>query len=456
MERDRPLFRKVLVANRGAIAARVIHCLRKLDIPSVAVFSSADTEAPYLAEATERIEIGPASPADSYLNQEKLVAAALRCGADAIHPGYGFLSENPDFARRLESEGIAFIGPAAKWIEAMGHKTNARNLMQSMGLPVASGSAVLDNDPQAVSRAAASIGYPVLVKPAAGGGGIGMIAVHGESELLAAVERSRVLAQRSFADSDIYLEKLIDRPRHIEFQVLADRYGEVRHAFERDCSVQRRHQKVIEEAPAPGVPRSAIAEIAGKVCEALGKLGYDNIGTVEMLMGSDGSFHFLEMNTRIQVEHAVTEMALGIDLVEAQIRLAAGCRMKDVLPSSLEMRKHAVEVRVYAEDPRTFFPSPGRIKSFKLPSPLPTLRVETGYSEGNTITPHYDPLLAKIIGSGETRSTAIESVARALSQTHIEGVKTNIPFLLNALSHDAFLNGLYDTGFVSRLDKERR
>lgn len=451
----RPLFRKVLVANRGAIAARIVHCLKKLGIPSVVVFSAADREAPYLADADERIEIGPAAPSESYLDQEKLVAAALRCGADAVHPGYGFLSENPAFARRLDSEGLVFIGPSAKWIEAMGHKTKARSLMLSMGLPVASGSGVLGNEPEVVARAAAEIGYPVLVKPAAGGGGIGMIAVHGEAELMAAVERSRTLAQRSFADSEIYLEKLIDRPRHIEIQVLADRYGVVRHAFERDCSIQRRHQKVIEESPAPNVARPAIAGIAVKVCEALGKLGYDNIGTVEMLMGSDGSFHFLEMNTRIQVEHAVTEMALDLDIVEAQIRLAAGFPMAEVLSSALEVRRHAIEVRVYAEDPRTFFPSPGHIKAFKLPLPSPSLRVETGYAQGNTVTPHYDPLLAKIIGSGETRVAAIASVVGALSQAHIEGVKTNIPFLLRALAHDAFLNGSYDTGFVSRLEKER-
>lgn len=451
---ERP-FRKVLVANRGAIAARVIRALRKLAIPSVAVYSEADAGAPYLAEADESIAIGPAAARGSYLDQDRILDAAHVSGADAIHPGYGFLSENPAFAARVGAEGLTFIGPSPRLIEAMGEKTRARTLMAKKGLPTAAGSGILGADPSAVADAARRIGYPVLIKPAAGGGGIGMVTVNEEKALLPAIERSRGLAQRSFADAAVYLEKLIEKPRHIEFQILADRYGNVAHVFERDCSVQRRHQKVVEETPAPNIPRAAIEAIGTKITSALSELGYDNIGTVEMLMGTDHSFYFLEVNTRIQVEHAVTEMAVDIDLVAAQIRLAAGAHLEDVLPSRPVLLAHAIEARVYAEDPRSFFPSPGPLRVFRPPVESDVLRIETGYSEGRVVTPHYDPLLAKVITAQPSRQAALKTLIHALESFWVEGVKTNIPFLMRVLSDSRFAEGGIDTSFVPQLDMTR-
>ena len=440
------MFAKVLVANRGAVAARVIRALRGLGVRSVAVFSEADAGAPYLAEADEAHAIGPAPARDSYLNQDRLLEVAALTGADAVHPGYGFLSENAGFARWVEAAGLRFIGPSPRWIEAMGEKTSARALMARHGMPMAAGSGLLGAEDAAAE--AARIGYPLLVKPAAGGGGIGMLAAADEAALLAAVERSRAMATRSFANAQVYLEKLVERPRHVEFQMLGDRHGNVRHLFERDCSVQRRHQKVIEESPAPGVDAGLMAARAAAI---LAQLGYDNIGTVEMLLGADGAFSFLEMNTRLQVEHAVTEMVTGVDLVAAMIRLAAGARLDDVLPAEISVRGHAIEARVYAEDPVRFLPSPGPLLRFRPPAGTATLRVETGYREGMVVTPHYDPLLAKVIAHAPTRDSAIAALGEALAGFEVQGLKCNIAFIQRVLASAAFRAGQVHTGLAQEL-----
>ena len=442
------LFGKVLVANRGAVAARVIRALRALAIPSVAIYSEADAIAPYLAEADEAHCIGPAPARDSYLNQDKLLAVAQSVGVDAIHPGYGFLSENAAFAERVTQAKMIFIGPSARLIEEMGEKTRAREIMAAEGFPVAAGSGLLPTDADSVTQAARRIGYPIMIKPAGGGGGIGMTVARDETTLIASVDRARALALRSFSSGGVYLEKYIENPRHVELQMLADRHGNVRHLYERDCSIQRRHQKVIEESPAPNVARDVVREIGQRAVEALTRIGYDNIGTVEMLLGQDGNFSFLEMNTRLQVEHAVTEMVTGIDLVQAQIRVAAGQNLHRILPASIEVTGHAVEVRIYAEDPRRFLPSPGPLNKFRLPANTPTCRVDTGFAEGMTITPHYDPMLAKIICHGANRNDAIAGLLDALGRTSIEGVKTNIPFLLACLEDARFRAGAVHTGLA--------
>jgi len=444
------MFDKVIVANRGAVAARVLRALNAMHIHSIAVYSEADAGAPYLELANETYAIGPAPARESYLNELALLEIFRRSRADAVHPGYGFLSENSGFATRVESAGVRFIGPAPRWIEAMGHKTRARDLAVEYGLPVGSGSGILPNDKDVIAAAARRIGFPVLIKPAAGGGGIGMLPAYDETQLVEAVERARSMAQRGFANAEVYLEKLLERPRHIEFQVLGDRFGAVRHLFERDCSVQRRHQKVIEEAPAPLVERNQIERLADRIAAILQKMGYDNIGTVEMLMGADGSFSFLEMNTRLQVEHGVTEEVTGIDLVQAQIRSAAGERLEKILPVRIELSGHAIQARVYAEDPKRFFPSPGKLKVFRPPVD-PGVRIETGYVEGRDVTPHYDPLLAKVIVHAPTREAAIGRLCDALEEFAIEGVKNNIPALLTILRSAPFRAGQVHTGIVAEV-----
>jgi acetyl-CoA carboxylase biotin carboxylase subunit len=444
------MFGKVLVANRGAVAARVLRALYELGIKSTAVYSEADYGAPYLELASETYEIGPAPAADSYLDQERLIGLIQRCGADGVHPGYGFLSENAEFAQRVIDAGARFIGPSPRWIAAMGHKTRARALAAEHGMPLSRGSDVLPADPAAVLAAARAIGFPLLVKPAAGGGGIGMLPARDEAGLQAAVERSRSMASRGFGNAEVYLERLIERPRHVEFQLLGDSHGTLVHLFERDCSTQRRNQKVIEEAPAPGIARAEAEGMAAKAAGIMRELGYDNIGTVEMLYGADGSFSFLEMNTRLQVEHGVTEEVTGVDLVQAQIRCAAGEALAAVLPARLELRGHAIQARVYAEDPKSFFPSPGKLKVFRPPEDR-TVRVETGYAEGRDVTPHYDPMIAKVIVHAPTREGAIEKLVLALAAFDIQGVKHNIPAVLAVLRSDAFREGRVHTGLIQEL-----
>ncbi|TAL57072.1 biotin carboxylase N-terminal domain-containing protein [Pandoraea sp.] len=444
------MFHKIVVANRGAVAARVLRALGNLNIRSVAVYSEADADAPYLANADEAYCIGPAPARESYLNQDKLLQVVRDSHADGLHPGYGFLSENAEFARKVNALGACFVGPSAQWIDAMGHKTRARDLAAQHGLPVGRGSPVLSDDQYEMMRHAQHIGFPLLVKPAGGGGGIGMLVANDASELPSAVERARSMAQRGFANPEVYLEKYLARPRHIEFQLLGDRHGNVRHLFDRDCSMQRRHQKVVEEASAPLVDRTRVDELAQQIANTFAKMGYDNIGTVEMLMGADGTFSFLEMNTRLQVEHGVTEAITGVDLVAAQIRSAAGLRLDDILPPTLHADGHAIEARVYAEDSKRFLPSPGRLTTFRPPEGS-GIRVETGYAEGRAVTMHYDPLLAKVIAHGPSRAAAIQTLREALRNFSVAGVKTNLAALDIILGSSQFRDGEVHTGLLSQL-----
>ena len=449
------MFDKVIVVNRGAVAARVLRALNAMGIRSAAIYSEADYGAPYLEMASETYAVGAAPARDSYLNQDLLLDVIKRAGADGVHPGYGFLSENAEFAQRVEDLGVGFIGPSPRWIDAMGHKTRARELAAQHGMPMSKGSDVLPAEPEAILAAARAIGYPVLVKPAGGGGGIGMLPARSESELLAAVERSRSMANRGFGNAEVYLEKLFERPRHVEFQVLGDRYGAAVHLFERDCSVQRRNQKVIEEAPAPALARADVEAVADRVAAMVREIGYDNIGTVEMLRGADGEFGFLEMNTRLQVEHGVTEEVTGVDLVRAQIRSAAGEKLGDILPQQIAITGHAIQARVYAEDPKNFFPSPGRLNVFRPPADK-SIRIETGYAEGRDVTPHYDPMIAKVIVHAANREAAIERLAQALTAFDIQGVKTNIPAVLTVLRSAQFGAGDVHTGLIPEVLAPRK
>ena len=444
----RPI-RRVLVANRGAVAARVIRTLRRMGIESVAVYSEADAGLPYVRAADQAVSIGPSPAQQSYLNQARLLEVARETGADAVHPGYGFLSENAAFAEAVQQQGLCFIGPSPRWIRALGHKTQAREFMAAQGMPQSASSPVLHSADEA-RAAAALIGYPVLVKPAGGGGGIGMLPAHSPQELDAAWAKASGIATKFFGNAELYLEKLVDAPRHIEFQVLADRHGEVRVLFERDCSVQRRHQKVVEEARPEGIPAEALSDMRLLLADMLARVGYDVIGTVEMLYTPQDGFMFLEMNTRLQVEHAVTEEVTGIDIVEAQIRLAAGERMQDVLPGQPAARGHAIEARIYAEDPVRFLPTPGRLDRFELPAG-DGIRVETGYAQGCAVTPFYDPMVAKIVAHGSDRAQAIARLGSALAQTRIEGLKTNIAFIQKILGHPDFLENRIDTGIAQRV-----
>lgn len=448
------MFNKVMVANRGAAASRVLRALRALGIRSVAVFSEADRDLAYVAEADEAHLIGPSPPAQSYLNQDRIVALARQCNADALHPGYGFLSENAGFARAVEDAGVTFIGPQPRWLEAMGHKSNARMHMAAYGLSMTASSGILPDELGEALIIADRIGFPVMIKPVAGGGGIGMIAARNAGEFAAHLPQARSLAQRSFGDGALFLERLIERPRHVEFQILADRFGNARHLFERDCSVQRRNQKVIEEAPAPGLPTAKTNAMAERLAAIVGRMGYANIGTVETLY--DGQeFHFLEMNTRLQVEHAVTEEVTGVDIVLAQIALAAGAKIDEVLPRSIVRTGHALEARIYAEDPIRFLPSPGVLDVFR-PPVLAGVRVETGYREGNAVTPYYDPMIAKVIAKAPTRPEAIRLLSSALTAFEIEGVRTNIAFVLAVLEDEAFRRGDVDTALGSAVQQRRR
>ncbi len=444
------MFNKVLVANRGAVAARVLRALNAMKIHSVAVYSEVDHHAPYLEMASQTFAIGPAPARESYLNQDTLIDVLRQSGADGLHPGYGFLSENAGFAQKVIDAGSRFIGPSPKWIDAMGHKTRARDIAAQYGMPMSHGSDVLPDDNDAIIAAARKIGFPVLVKPAGGGGGIGMLPAKDEAELLTAVERSRSMASRGFGTTEVYLEKLIERPRHVEFQILGDQHGSAMHLFERDCSTQRRNQKVIEEAPGPLIPRDKAVAVADQIAGIMRTMGYDNIGTVEMLLGADGSFNFLEMNTRLQVEHGVTEEVTGVDLVRAQIRSAAGEKLVDILPGTPEIKGHAIQARVYAEDPKNFFPSPGKLTVFRPPEGE-GIRVDTGYAEGRDVTPHYDPMIAKVIVRAATREAAIDKLTEALGGFDIQGLKHNIPAVLNILRSEQFRAGRVHTGIIGEV-----
>tara|TARA_A100001037_G_scaffold167649_1_gene150710 strand:+ start:1579 stop:2928 length:1350 start_codon:yes stop_codon:yes gene_type:complete len=440
------MFEKVVVANRGAAAARIIRALNGMGVKSVAVYSEADESAPYLAEASEAHAIGGAAPAESYLNQDAILDVVKETNADGLHPGYGFLAENSDFAARVEAAECRFIGPAAQWLEAMGHKTRARDMMKEYGMPMGSSSSVLKDDDEALA-AASDIGYPVLIKPAGGGGGIGMLPARDDEQLVKMLERARSMAERSFGTAEVYLERLLEQPRHIEFQMVADEHGNVRHLFERDCSVQRRHQKVIEEAPAPALAREVVVDLADSAASILTKMGYNNIGTVETLYDGNGGFNFLEMNTRLQVEHGVTEEVTGIDIVATQVRSSFGQPLSEILPDDVEVSGHSIQARVYAEDPIKFFPSPGPLEVFRPPSG-DGIRVDTGFAEGGTVTPYYDPMIAKVIVRGDDRQDAIDKLSEALDEFTIEGIKTNIPFIQATLQNEAFVSGAVHTGLA--------
>jgi acetyl-CoA carboxylase, biotin carboxylase subunit len=441
------MFKKILIANRGAVAARIIRALNKLNIQSVAVYSEADASAPYLKDANEAILIGPGPAKESYLSQAALFKAIADSGADAVHPGYGFLSENAEFARSLESKGVAFIGPSPEWLEKMGDKVESRKLMAEYGVPMLVASSLLPDDEASIISEGERIGYPLLIKATGGGGGIGMQPVTDPKKLVKAVGRARSLAERTFSNDGVYLEKLLERPRHIEFQVVADKHGNARTIFERDCSIQRRYQKVIEESPAPGIDPHSLEKLAETIRSAVQTMGYDNIGTVEMLRGEDGSFTFLEMNTRLQVEHGVTEEVTGIDLVVAQIRAAAGETLSEIFEKEPQCTGHAVQARVYAEDPIKFFPSPGHLEKFDLPSG-DGIRIETGFAQGMDVTPFYDPMIAKVIARADDRVAAIKRLRDALSDFTISGPKTNIPFLLEVLDSEEFRTGKVHTNLV--------
>ncbi len=436
------MFQRVFIANRGAVARRVVRACGKLGVDCVAAYADIDAAAPHLAEATATARLPGYLAADTYLNAERLLTAAKAAGADALHPGYGFLAENADFARAVTAAGVRFIGPDAHWLATMGEKTRAREKMAAAGFPMHPGTAAIAEIDE-LKTAANELGYPVMLKPAAGGGGIGMARVDDERELATAFATAQAQAAQAFGDATVYLERCLEKPRHIEFQLLGD--GEsVVSALERECSVQRRHQKVIEEAPAPGFERERLAQVETAALAALP--GYDSLGTVETLF-CDDEFGFLEMNTRLQVEHGVTEEITGIDLVAAQIRLAAGERLADILPARIAASGHAVQARVYAEDSQRMLPSTGRLAVYRPPT-LTGVRVEAAYAEGQWITPYFDPLLAKVIGTGATREQAIGRTLVGVKAFEIRGVETNRELLMNVLGSEPFIAGRLHTGML--------
>ncbi|HUC28921.1 MAG TPA: acetyl-CoA carboxylase biotin carboxylase subunit [Candidatus Acidoferrum sp.] len=448
------MFKKILIANRGEIAVRVIRACHEMGIAAVAVYSDVDRASLHVRKSDEAYPIGPPAANESYLNIQKILDVAMRSGADAIHPGYGFLSENAKFARACVEAGVKFIGPTAAAMEAMGSKTRARQAMERAGVPYVPGtSRGLESFEQA-EQVAGRIGYPVMLKAAAGGGGKGMRLVHAPQDLKSALEAARSEAERSFGDSEVYVEKAIVNPRHIEMQVLADEQGNTVYLGERECSLQRRHQKVVEEAPSPIVDsnmRRQMGEVAVRVAQAA---GYTNAGTVEFLVDQQKNFYFLEMNTRLQVEHPVTELVTGLDLVHLQIHIAAGERLP-FAQQDVTIRGHAIECRIYAEDPdNNYFPSPGKITLLLAPSG-PGIRRDSGMYEGWTVPMDYDPLLAKLIGYGTDREQAISRLTRALSEYFVGGIKTNISLFRRILRHSEFRAAKLDTSFLDRMLKQK-
>jgi acetyl-CoA carboxylase biotin carboxylase subunit len=443
------MFRKILIANRGEIALRVICACRELGIQTVAVYSEADRNALHVRFADEAVCIGPPRSSESYLNIPHVISAAEITDVDAIHPGYGFLSENANFAEVCEASHVTFIGPSPEMLRLMGEKEQARREMAAAGLPVVPGSDGLLADAEAALTEAERIGYPVIIKASAGGGGRGMRMVRNRDELVPSFETARTEAQQAFGVPDVYMEKFIERPRHIEFQILGDRHGNVVHLGERECSIQRRHQKLIEESPSPGVSAKMRSERGAQVVAALRKLGYSNAGTVEFLMDEDGSLYFIEMNARIQVEHPVTELVTGVDLIKSQIRIAAGEKLEDAV-GPMEFRGHSIECRINAEDPETFVPSAGRITAFQMPGGT-GVRVDTAAHTDAVISPYYDSLIAKLIVHGRDRAEAIARMRRAVDMFVIEGIKTSLPLHHRILAEPDFETGRLDTHFIERL-----
>jgi len=442
------VFRKILIANRGEIALRVLRACRALDIRTVAVYSEADRDSLHVRFSDEDICIGPPPGRDSYLNIPRIISAAEITGADAIHPGYGFLAENPEFAEICERAGLVFVGPTAEQIRRMGDKAEARRTMIEAGVPVVPGSGGIVEDLETALAEAREIGFPVMIKASAGGGGKGMRPAHDEAGFRRAFPVARNEAEANFGDPSVYLEKLIERPRHVEIQILGDRHGNIVHLGERDCSTQRRHQKLIEEAPSPAVDADMRARMGEAAIRGARAIGYHGAGTVEFLLGSDGEFYFMEMNTRIQVEHPVTEMVTDTDLIREQIRVAAGEKLE--WRETPPMSGHAIECRINAEDPdHGFRPSPGVITAFHAPGG-PGVRVDTHVYDGYVVPPYYDSLLAKLIVHGKTRDEARLRAYHALEEFILEGVSTTIPFLRGILMHPDFAAAKIDTFFVER------
>ncbi|PWT92410.1 MAG: acetyl-CoA carboxylase biotin carboxylase subunit [Acidobacteria bacterium] len=448
------MFKKVLIANRGEIALRVILACKDMGIPTVAVYSEADRHSLHVRFADEDVCIGPAESSGSYLNIPNIISAAEITGADAIHPGFGFLSENANFAEICETCGIKFIGPSPYAIRMMGDKAQARRIAKEVGVPIVPGSEGIIETEEEAQKVAPLLGYPVIFKASAGGGGKGMRVVHNATEISSAFRTAQREASSAFGSPDVYLEKYLERPRHIEIQVLADERGNIIHLGERECSIQRRHQKILEESPSTRLNpalREKMAECALRVSRAV---NYMNAGTVEFLLDTHGNFYFLEMNTRIQVEHPVTEMITGLDLVYLQMRIASG-RELPVKQEDVEFRGHSIECRINAEDPITFTPSPGRITAFHTPSG-PGVRVDTAAYSECMISPYYDSMIAKVIVYGPHRKAAISRMRRALEMMIIEGIKTNISLHHRILEDEDFVNGQIDTNFMLRYDPRER
>ena len=442
------MFQKILVANRGEIALRVICACKELGIATVGVYSEADRNALHVRFADEAVCIGPARSSESYLNIPQVISAAEITNVDAIHPGYGFLSENANFAKVCEASEITFIGPKPEVIEMMGEKDRARREMKAAGLATIPGSDGVVEGEEQLGKEAQRIGFPLILKAAAGGGGRGMRMVRAKEELLAAYQTARSEAQQAFGTPDVYMEKYLEHARHIEFQVLGDQHGRVIHLGERECTIQRRHQKLIEETPSPAMDAKRRKEIGGKVVKALELIGYTNAGTIEFLMDDDGAIYFIEMNTRIQVEHPVTEFVTGVDLVKAQIRLAAGEKIEEAA-GEMQFTGHAIECRINAEDPDTFVPSAGRITTFQAPGGT-GVRVDSAAYSDAVIPPYYDSLVAKLIVKGRDRGEALARMKRALEMFVIEGIKTSIPMHLRILGDPDFAAGKFDTHFIER------
>jgi len=442
-------FKKVLIANRGEIALRVICACRELGIGTVAVYSEADRESLHVRFADQAVCIGPAKSAKSYLNIPSVISAAEITNVDAIHPGYGFLSENAGFAEVCDVSGIKFIGPAPAVIRSMGVKDCARAIMQDAGVPILPGSGGVLGSAEEAVETARRIGYPVIVKASNGGGGRGMRIVRQDSEMPGLFAQAQQEAAAAFSSPDVYLEKFIEAPRHIEFQVLADEHGDVEILGERECSIQRRHQKLIEESPSPKVTPELRERISNKLKAAMKAVGYTNAGTVEFLMDEKGDLYFIEVNARVQVEHPVTELVTGIDIVKSQLRIAAGARLADIIETPVRFRGHAIECRINAENPDTFAPSPGRVTGLNLPGGI-GVRVDTAAYQDCVIPPYYDSLVAKLITHGGDRAEAIARMNRALGMFVVEGIHTSIPLQQKVLQDPDFRAGRFDTNFIKR------
>ena len=443
------MFDKILIANRGEIAVRIIATCREMGIKTVAVYSEVDKDSLHVLEADQAVCLGSAEPSESYLNMDKLIAACRKTGAQAIHPGYGFLAENAGFAERCKKEDIVFIGPSPQAIEDLGDKTVARRIMSKSGVPIIPGMMQPETNPNVLSKEAEKIGYPVLIKAAAGGGGKGMRIVRNKNDFLESCDAASREAKNAFGNGAIYLEKYIEKPRHVEFQILADSFGNVIHLLERECSIQRRHQKIIEETPSTALTPKLREEMGKAAVAAAKAAGYVNAGTVEFILDEDGKFYFLEVNTRLQVEHPVTEMITGIDLVRQQLEIAAGGRL-NIKQSDVAGRGHAIECRIYAENPlEAFMPSPGKIHFVREPRG-PGIRNDCGVYSGFTVPMEYDPILAKLIVYAETRKDCISRMIRALNEYVILGVMTPIPFLVDILKTQAFRDGETYTDFIDK------